>query len=124
MARILVIDDDELIRDTLRMVLMDAGHQVHLAEHGRFGLEVLDQHPIDLVLCDLFMPDMEGFETMASIRQRYPELKIIVMSGGARGIDQSHYLEDAEILGADATLSKPFRNRDLTGLIDQLIGPG
>ena len=56
--------------------------------------------------------------------QRYPELKIIVMSGGARGIDQSHYLEDAEILGADATLSKPFRNRDLTGLIDQLIGPG
>ncbi len=121
MARILVIDDDELIRDTLRRILQQAGHQVDMAEHGGIGLEALQRRPVDLVICDLFMPDMEGFETMRSIRERHADLKIIAMSGGARGLDRDAFLDDAEILHADATLPKPFKNSDLIGLVEELL---
>ena len=121
MARILLIDDDELIRETLCMVLEDAGHQVLTAENGRVGLSKLEQHPVDLVISDLFMPDMEGLETMRIIRQRQDDIKIIVISGGALNLRKDMYLENAELLGADACLSKPFHNRELTDLVDQLL---
>lgn len=121
MARILVIDDDELIRDMLSQVIQQAGHRVLLAENGRVGLGVLEQSPIDLVVLDIFMPDMEGFETMRAIRERHDNIKIIAISGGARDIDHTIFLEDAELLGADASLSKPFPNSALTGLIENLI---
>ena len=55
----------------------------------------LSQHTIDLVICDLFMPEMEGLETMGHIRQRHGELKIIAISGGGRAAAQQSYLEDA-----------------------------
>jgi CheY-like chemotaxis protein len=121
MARILVIDDDELIRDMLSQVIQQAGHRVLLAENGRVGLGVLEQSPVDLVVLDIFMPDMEGFETMRAIRERHDNIKIIAISGGARDIDHTIFLEDAELLGADASLPKPFPNSALTGLIENLI---
>jgi len=72
MANILVIDDDELVRETLDIVLQDAGHAVILAENGRIGLKRLDEQAVDLVITDLFMPEIEGFETMNLVRQRQP----------------------------------------------------
>lgn len=121
MARILLIDDDELIRETLCMVLEDAGHQVLTAKNGRVGLSKLEQHPVDLIISDLFMPDMEGLETMRIIRQRQSNIKIIAISGGALNLKQGMLLEDAELLGADGSLSKPFHNRELISLVDQLL---
>lgn len=122
MARILVIDDDELVRETLEIVLHDAGHDVSLAENGRVGLALLERLPQDLVICDLFMPEMEGLETMGHIREHHGDLKIIAISGGSRVAAQQSYLEDAEILGADASLSKPFQNSELLALIEHLLG--
>ena len=121
MARILVIDDEELVRETLEIVLQDAGHEVSLAENGRVGLALLERQPQDLVICDLFMPEMEGLETMGNIREHHGDLKIIAISGGGRAAAQQSYLEDAEILGADASLSKPFQNRELLALIQHLL---
>jgi CheY-like chemotaxis protein len=122
MARILVIDDEELVRETLEIVLEDAGHQIALAEHGKAGLTKLDQGVFDLVITDLFMPVMEGFETMREIRKRDQDIKIIAISGGGRGSEQELFLEDAQLLGANATLSKPFSNQQLIALIDHLLG--
>jgi CheY-like chemotaxis protein len=122
MARILVIDDEELVRETLEIVLEDAGHQIALAEHGKAGLAKLDQGVFDLVITDLFMPVMEGFETMREIRKRDQDIKIIAISGGGRGAEQELFLEDAQLLGANATLSKPFSNQQLIALIDHLLG--
>jgi CheY-like chemotaxis protein len=121
MANILVIDDDELVRETLDIVLQDAGHTVILAQNGRLGLKQLDDQAVDLVITDLFMPEMEGFETMNLVRRHQPDLKVIAISGGGRGSDQGLYLEEAEMLGADASLAKPFKNSELIALVERLL---
>ena len=107
MASILLIDDEDLLRRTLRAALEGAGHSVLEAANGREGLDVLDRTEVDLVVTDILMPVMEGIETILAIRRSRPTLKIIAISGAAPR-SRVDFLQVAHRLGADEILHKPF----------------
>src|SRR6266480_7062891 len=83
-ARILVMDDDELLRGALRVVLEAAGYEVIEAADGDAGLRLQREQAADLVLVDIFMPERDGLEVIRALRAEIPEPKIISMSGGGQ----------------------------------------
>jgi len=119
MARILVVDDEELVRACIAAVLRRAGHVVTLAEDGEDALEKFWPNRYDLVMTDIVMPRKEGIETLLALRRIEPMIRIIAMSGG--GSDQGLYLKAALALGADATLQKPFNVAELRQLVDAAL---
>ena len=120
MARIVVIDDEENIRFFVNEALTAAGHEVVCASDGNKGLQVIEQFKPDIVITDILMPNKEGIETIPEIRLKYPEIKIIAMSGGGR-IKGENYLKLAERLGTEGTLLKPFKIQALLDLVTGLI---
>jgi CheY-like chemotaxis protein len=112
--RVLVIEDNREQRDFLRVALESAGHQVLTAAHGREALGYLNGQSVDVVLTDLFMPEMDGIELIAALRQRFPGIKVLAMSGRA-GVD---YLAVAKELGAARILRKPFGMEELLSAVD------
>ncbi len=118
--KILIIDDEELMRLMLVELLKAHGYDATGASDGVKGLEILKNQYFDLVITDLVMPDKEGVETIKDIQSLYPKIKIIAMSGGGRlnGVD---YLELASALGADKTFHKPFDRKELIKEINNLL---
>lgn len=121
MARVLVVDDEELIRFTLRQMLEKAGHDVVEAVNGRDALHRLEELPADLVITDIIMPEKEGLETIVELRRRRPDLKIIAISGGGR-TKTSDYLDVAERLGADSAIAKPLRHQTVMDAVNKALG--
>lgn len=122
MARILVIDDDPAVRLSAKLALEDAGHRVEEAVNGEEGLKRMRANPADLVISDIFMPEKEGLETIDEIRRNHPQTRIIAISGGGR-MDPADYLEIAERVGADRSLSKPFDILQLLDVVKTLLEP-
>ncbi|MDP6787514.1 MAG: response regulator [Rhodospirillales bacterium] len=120
MARILVIDDEELVRFTLRKYLVSAGHSVVEAKDGLEGLALQKSDPCDLVITDIIMPEKEGLETILALRQDDPDLPIIAISGGGRD-GYTDYLEVARPFGANRSLAKPFTQDDLLGAVEDCL---
>ena len=110
MATILVADDEDLVRNTLRIMLEDAGHVVLQARDGRMAVEVAKIQSIDVIFCDIIMPEQEGIQTIAEIRRLRPQTKIIAISGGGR-THNFDYLNLAEQVGATRVLRKPFSKK-------------
>ena len=104
-ATVLVVDDDEAIREVLRWMLESGGYRVLEAGDGRQALAKVRSEDIDLVLTDLIMPEQEGVETIQVIRRKWPSIKVIAMSGAFGG----EFLRIAKMLGAHGTLQKPLR---------------
>jgi CheY-like chemotaxis protein len=119
-ATILVVDDEAGIQKLMRKVLSAAGYDVMAAMDGREALELLKGSKVDLVVTDLVMPEMEGLEMIQSIRKERPEVKIIAMSGMFGG----QFLRSARLLGAHATLVKPFQPRDLLEAVRRVLTAG
>lgn len=122
MAYILIIDDDLAIRGVIRKILEREGHEVGEAEDGYQGVEDIRRRVPDLVITDLIMPEKEGIETILELREGHPELRILAISGGGTVADREGLLFDAEALGADATLAKPFSIEGLVEKVDDLLG--
>lgn len=120
MARILVIDDEDLARFTVRKYLASAGHSVLEARDGKEGLTLQEQDPCDLVITDIIMPEKEGLETILELRQADPKLPIIAISGGGRQ-GYADYLEAAKPFGANFSLAKPFSQEDLLGAVESCL---
>jgi len=122
--KILVIDDDDDVRDMLCMTLEDIGHEVDSAANGKEAFTILGNGPeIDLVITDIVMPEKEGMETIRELKQDHPHVKILAISGGGRGSAKG-YLDAAEGLGADLTLGKPFSRQSLLDTLDALFPSG
>jgi CheY-like chemotaxis protein len=125
MANILVIDDEEPIRAIIRRGLERVGHTIVEASDGADGVRLFEGSCFNLVITDLFMPGQEGIETILELRERSPEIKILVISGGlsfrGRTVDKEGPLSDAEALGADASLNKPFQLRQLVEVVNDLL---
>lgn len=117
MARILVVDDEELARFTIREILEAAGHQVDEASDGRVALDVLMQVPVDLVVTDIIMPEKDGVSATIEIRQAHPDVKIIAVSGGGRTRNLD-FLEMAKQYGANRILAKPFAEEELLDAVN------
>lgn len=120
MALILVIDDEPLMRRTLRTALERAGHQVDEAQDGGEGLKKFSASRPDLVLTDIVMPDREGVETIGQLRRLDADVPIIAMSGGG-SLGGDLFLRLASELGATRTFTKPIRNADLLNLVDACL---
>ena len=121
MARILVIDDDDDVRRAIRRQLESDGHEVVEAPDGRVGMRLFRQHPTDLVVTDLFMPEQEGLETIRELRRFSKDIKILVVTGAAPG-STLDFRAQATMLGAGATLGKPFTRDELLGAVNALLG--
>ena len=114
MTSILVIDDEETIRKLFQLTLERAGYRVLTAEHGKHGLRLLERQDVDLILVDIFMPEMDGLEVIRLLRKTRSACKIIAISGRA---DTQAYLDTAKFLGAHATMEKPLNLQELLDTI-------
>lgn len=121
MAFILVIDDEPLMRRTVRTALEKAGHTVQEAGDGNEGLKKFAAAKPDLVITDIVMPDREGVETVGELRRLDAQLPIIAISGGG-AVGGTLFLDLASQLGATATATKPIRNADLLRLVEECLG--
>jgi CheY-like chemotaxis protein len=116
--RVLVVEDRPDILELMLLSLEGAGFEVEAALNGREALEVQQRRAVDVVITDIFMPEMDGIETIDRIRAEYPDTRIIAMSCGAD--DKQDYLKVARQIGADATLAKPFATAELLQLVWRL----
>lgn len=107
-TNVLVIDDDQGVRHTIETVLSAKGFRVRTAPDGEVGLRLLTEFQADLVVTDIIMPEKEGIETIIAIKDRFPKVKIVAMSGGGRTSEPFDVLDAAKELGADCVLVKPF----------------
>ena len=111
--RVLVIEDNAELSAYLGQALKAEGYDVLSARNGKEALAVLDGQQVNAVLTDLFMPEMDGIETIAALKRRLPQARIIAMSGRP-GVD---YLAVARELGVARTLRKPFGMDELLGAL-------
>ena len=115
MPSVLVVDDQDQVRQLIRETLEQAGYEVEEARDGKEGLERYRAKSPDLVIMDILMPDQDGLETIMTLRQEFPDSRIIAMTGGSDTVGIPNFLDVAKILGARRTLQKPF---ELKGLFD------
>jgi DNA-binding response OmpR family regulator len=124
MRRILVVDDDPHICLAVRAWLRRSGFRVSIADGGRNGLVALDNSTFDLMIVDVFMPHMCGFESIRVFHERAPTVPLIAISGYAFSGPEAlgpDFLRMALRLGATRCLRKPFRPTTLLGVIDECL---
>ena len=121
MARILVIDDDELLRRFVVALLERRNYSVESVDSGEAGITLAAATDFDLVITDIVMPGTEGLETIKQIRRHKPDIKILAVSGG--GSSKGDYLHYAERLGANAALAKPFEPIEFLEVVAALVKP-
>ncbi len=120
MARILVIDDDDLVLEMLYESLTREGYDVLQASNGEQGLRLYREEPVDLIITDLIMPEKEGIETIIELRKDFPDMKIIAISGGGY-IGTKDYFQMAKILGVQRTFTKPVAIKQLLDAVRELL---
>jgi len=115
--RILVVEDDEDMRENLQRILVGAGHEVHLPRNGAEAITVLETHPCHLVLSDLVMPGMGGLELVRQIRQHDQIVPVVFLSAfGDRAT-----MAKATQMGVVDFLTKPFLAASLLGLVERIL---
>jgi len=120
MAKIYVFDDEPSILLMIRKMLEKAGYEVEIALNGKEGMELFKKNVPDLLITDIIMPEKEGLETIFELRRKYPELKIIAISGGGR-ISPGGYLPGAKLLGANIVFEKPLDQKEFLQAIASLL---
>jgi CheY-like chemotaxis protein len=113
MPAILVVDDEDQIRQLIRETLEQAGYHVTEACDGKEALQQYRLAPVDLVIMDILMPGQDGLVTIATLRQDFPDLKVIAITGGTDRIGLLNFLDVAKMFGAGRTLQKPFEMKAL-----------
>ena len=117
---ILIIDDDSVFRKMLNLMLNKAGYQVLEASNGREGLELYKKEHVDLVVTDVFMPEMEGIETTMELKEINPDVKIIAISGGGSH-GNFEYLSHLKNFGVHKIFTKPFASKAFLSAVKELI---
>ena len=119
MATILLVEDDDLVRDMLAQVLKRAGHEVNCAANGDEATEILQGSEPDIMVTDIIMPKKSGITLISEVKNQHPNMEIIAISGGGR-LDPTGYLDLSESLGATVSFEKPIDNSALLMAIDLL----
>ncbi|SRR5713101_6961453 len=120
MQKILVIDDDPVVRHTVTRILQKNGYEVRLAEDGIEGLRAFRNQRPDLVITDIIMPVKEGLDTIRLLLTWCPDAKIIAISGGSR-VGNVDFLKKAAELGASAIIAKPFEPSELLNAVSRCL---
>lgn len=122
MTLILVADDEPTLRKNLGRFFAGLGYEVETAADGNEAVAVIDARAPDLLITDINMPDMDGFEILNELRARGSRLPVICMSGGGQ-LDKQLLLGSASVLGALVTIEKPFELDDLRRAVERVVGP-
>jgi CheY-like chemotaxis protein len=126
---ILVVDDEESIRELLVRFFKPSGSYVTCAANGLEALRILDKQDFDLVITDVLMPEMDGIELIPQIRKKRPEAYILAMSGGGHNFMGDYCVKLAANLGAHAVIMKPFGILEMREAVERAFpapgaGPG
>jgi CheY-like chemotaxis protein len=133
MQNVVVVDDEIDVRDAIERVLERAGYSVRTTGGAADALIELRRCRADVVITDIIMPEINGVEAIESIREEFPAVRIIAISGGGNfgitayepdAITTSAYLAAAERAGAYLVLTKPFESKDLLRAVEQVLGVG
>lgn len=125
--KILLVDDHEDILQVLGLALEITGFTVRTANNGKAALDILKHENVDLLITDIFMPEIEGMELINTVRHMKSPPKIIAISGGDslgtknKSGNKFLFLDFAGGLGADQTLKKPFENEELIKVVNELL---
>ncbi len=117
MARILVIDNEDIVLELLGDILSMGGHETVVASDGEAGIALYDAERIDLVITDIIMPDKDGLDVIKELRKDHPQVKII--ASAASGDELLSLAMDA---GANRSLEKPFALNKVLELVEELLG--
>jgi CheY-like chemotaxis protein len=117
---ILVVDDEADVIRMITLILEDAEYRVISVTRGEDGIKRVAGEPVDLIITDIIMPDMEGIEFIRSIQATHPLLPIVAISGGGRSHNLD-FLKFAKRLGAMSTLAKPFRRDELLDVVGKIL---
>lgn len=118
LGRILLVDDDELVRRIVRVVLEAEGYSVAEAEDGPGALAEISRQPCEAVILDLLIPGMNGYEICAAMKKQAPETKVLVLTS----IPAAEAGSEATAVGADDVATKPFSVMDLLQRLSDLLG--
>ena len=121
MPRILVIDDEPLLRSTVVTILTREGFSVEEASDGEAGIAKFRKNQPDVVITDIFMPNRDGIEVVMELKHSYPRTKIIAMTGGGQ-TGMVEIASAANLLGADHILHKPFEKESLLAALNAVLG--
>jgi YesN/AraC family two-component response regulator len=116
MKRILVVDDNIMIRKLVRNIFINEDYEIEEAEDGIEGLEMIRQNSVDLVITDIIMPKMEGLELIMHLKRDFPNIKIIAISGG-----KPYYLYMAKKLGIEKIFTKPLNLHEFLNAVKKII---
>ncbi len=122
MARILLIEDDAAVAESIRDLLMHSGYEVTWVSNGRPALQQHAIRPFDLIVSDIIMPDMEGIETIRSLRAAKSDVPIIAISGGS-SMSPNYLLGLAAEFGSAATFTKPILSGPFLAKVEELLSP-
>ena len=120
MVRVLIIDDNDSFRKMLAEMLMRAGYEISEAVNGKIGVELYYKDPTELVITDIYMPEKDGREVIIELRQSYPDVKIIAISGGGKN-SNTDYLSIAKNLGAQQIFSKPLEHKKFLDSVKTIL---
>ncbi|HEX5531368.1 MAG TPA: response regulator [Methylomirabilota bacterium] len=120
-ARILVIDDERAVRELISDALKIEGHDVHTAENGKEGLDLIGRNRFDLVFCDLRMPEMDGQALYEEVQRDYPQVlkRIVFVTAQANSADYGPFLRTTGI----PVIEKPFTLSQLRQMVGKIVGP-
>ena len=121
MTTILLVDDEDLLREGVQEILEHNGYTVVQASTGHAALQYLAQASVSLVISDLVMPEMNGVDFVRQVRERFPDLPIIVASGSTGAVMARMGIDSIGVPGATASLMKPFRSADLLAQVRQVL---
>ncbi len=114
---ILVIDDEQMILEMLDQILSSAGYVVRTALGGKEALELFTEHPVKLVLTDIKMPGIDGYQLLREIKKKEPDARIVLMSGYSNDLS----IREAIELGADEFVVKPFKGREILQVLESAM---
>jgi DNA-binding response OmpR family regulator len=120
MALILVVEDDEQVRNLFKRTFEAAGYDVVEASNGDEGIQRYREHLADLIVTDVVMPGKEGIQMIVELRSEFPDVKIIAVSGGGI-VSSPSYLVVAKNLGANRTLAKPVALEVLLATVSEVL---
>ncbi|MDO8891312.1 MAG: response regulator [Sulfurimicrobium sp.] len=115
---ILLVEDDPFLRNLLGTQLTEHGYHVTSAENGMQALESIEAKRVDVVITDIFMPDLDGIELIQRLRKNHPGTLIFALSGGTPRTSSKDYLTFAKCFGANEVFSKPVEMADLISKLE------
>lgn len=124
MLRILLADDDNNLRHVYAQLLVSKGYHIVCAENGKVAIEAAKREPVDLVITDMLMPDMDGLELIMALHMLPDPPRIIAMSGGAGKMNSTYLLDVARIMKVDKIIHKPFDVATIEAAIFEVLGTG